>query len=62
MVQPLYAWPHDAASENKAAVVRDILVRSFQQSGTKINDPEALMSAARHIVQSERIAKLELNV
>ena len=57
MVQPPYAWPScDPEDENKAAAIAQILSASFNQSGTKIKHAdEAILSAARHIVRSERI-------
>lgn len=55
MVQPFYAWPHGPEEENRAAVLAQILKASFAQSGTKIKDEMAILSAARHIVQSDRV-------
>ena len=47
-----YAWPSPTVEqENKAAVLAEILKQSFKQSGTRIKDDEAVMSAARHIAQ-----------
>lgn len=54
-MKPPYAWTHDVESENQATILAAILTKSFKQSGTKIKDTEAIMSAARHIVQSERV-------
>ena len=54
-MQAPYAWPHSPESENKATVIAEILRASFNQSGTKIKDQEAIMSAARHIAQSGRL-------
>jgi hypothetical protein len=62
MIQgPPYAIPLPYGDgENKAAVIADILRQSFQQSGTRIKDQEAIMSAARHIAQSSQL-KIDLN-
>ncbi len=54
MVKPPYAWPHhDAAENEKSDVIVGILAASFNQSGTKIKDGQALLSAARHITRSD---------
>ena len=56
MIQAPYAWPSfDAASEQIAEAVDGILAASFNQSSTKIKDREAVLSAARHIVQTDRL-------
>jgi hypothetical protein len=63
-VEPPYAWPSppgEMEKENQAAVLAEILKQSFEQSGTRIKDTEAIMSAARHIAQSSRL-KVELKV
>ncbi|HTK85041.1 MAG TPA: hypothetical protein VL625_08145 [Patescibacteria group bacterium] len=60
MVQPPYAWPHDAHSEKIAGIVAEILIQSFNQSSTRIKDSEAVLSAARHIAQSHRFS-VEVN-
>lgn len=52
-MQPPYAWPSfDAQTEKTASVIADILTASFNQSGTKIRDGKAILSAARHVAQS----------
>ncbi len=56
MVQPPYAWPGNAQSEKTAGIVAEILTQSFNQSSTRIKDSEAILSAARHIVQSRRFS------
>ena len=53
--QPPYAWPQGPEEEKTAAEIAHILTASFNQSGTKIKDPEAILSAARHIAQSDRL-------
>ena len=53
---PPYAWPSpDEADENKARVITQVLTDSFNQSCTKIKDKEAILSAARHIAQLDRL-------
>ena len=54
MVEPLYAWPHSWASEQQAQDLAELLQRSFNQSGTII-EPEAVLSAARHALQSGQV-------
>ncbi len=55
-LQPPYAWPSPSPEmERQASVLAEILRESFAQSGTVIRDPEAILSAARHISQSSRL-------
>ena len=56
MIEPPYAWPgFDGKSEKTAAAIDIILAESFNRSGTKIRDREAIVSAARHIAQTDRL-------
>ena len=56
MAQPPYAWPSsDVTQEKTAAVIAEVLAKSFNKSRTKIKNEAAIMSAARHIAGASRI-------